>query len=475
MAEKKLFAGARLKRLRKDLGLTQVKMAADLGVSASYLNLMERNQRPVSARVLIRLAETFEFDLKTFVSTPDQGTLLSLRDAAADPAIEDIGLDVQDLKELADAHPRAAQALIQLHQSYRGTASDLATLADRFDDRQGVSETSEQPLQQVRNLLQEHGNYFPELEEAAEVFAEEAHLDRADMTAGMQAYLLQVHGVRTRVLPLDVMRGNLRRYDRHSRRLMLNELLEPSARQFQMAVQIAFLEQRDLLDQMELETALTSKVARRLYRLALANYFAAALVMPYDKTLAAAQSLRYDLESMRRRLGVSLEQLCHRLTSLRCPGTRGVDFFMLRADLAGNITKRFGAKNFAYAKTGGSCARLSMWHANERSGEIIPQMITLGDGARYFTLSCAIRMANEEDPRIRVQRIIMLACPAEEAEQLVYTDAWDLGASNTDTHVGLSCRLCERQSCAERAFPPLQKRLYADETKRASMPFSFNK
>ncbi|PHS24548.1 MAG: XRE family transcriptional regulator [Robiginitomaculum sp.] len=474
MIDKKLFAGARLKRLRKDLGLTQVRMAADLGVSASYLNLLERNQRPLSARVLIRLAETFEFDLKAFAATPDQSTLLSLREAAADPAIEHIGLDVQDLKDLADAHPRAAQALIQLHQSHRGTASDLASLADRLDDRRGLSDTGEQPLQQVRDMLQAHNNYYEELEEAADVFAEEAHLDRADLFGGMQAYLLQVHGVRTRILPLEVMRGSLRRYDRHSKRLALSELLEAPARQFQLAVQIALLELRDLLDQMVMKTDLPSRVSRRLYRMALANYFAAALIMPYEKTLKAAQDLRYDLESLRRRLGVSLEQLCHRLTSLKKPGARGVDFFLLRADLAGNITKRFGGKHFAYAKTGGSCARLAMWHANERSGEILAQAIALGDGTRYFTLSCAVRVPSEDDPRIRAQRILMLGCPAEEAAALIYADAWDSKSMLSEMPVGLNCRLCERADCASRAFPPLQKRLYADETKRAAVPFAFN-
>jgi XRE family transcriptional regulator, fatty acid utilization regulator len=474
MSDKKLFAGARLKRLRKDLGLTQVKMAADLGVSASYLNLIERNQRPLSARVLIRMAETFEFDLKTFAAAPDQSTLLSLREAAADPAIEHIGLDIHDLKELADAHPRAAQAMIELHQSHRGAASDLASLADRFDDRQGLSDGSEHPLQQVRNLLQENQNHFEELEEAAEIFAEEAHLDRAELQAGMQAYLLQVHGVRTRFLPLEVMRGNLRRYDRHSKRLALNELLEAPARQFHLAVQIALLEQRELLDQMQMDTALTSKTARRFYRLALANYFASALIMPYEKTLKAAQDLRYDLESLRRRLGVSLEQLCHRLTTLKRPGARGTDFFMLRADPAGNITKRFGTAHFAYAKTGGSCARLALWRAGERTGEIVPQVIVLTDGARYFTLSCALRVASRADPRLRAQRLLMLMCPVEEAAGLVYADAMQIDNPDKGVQAGLNCRLCERADCAERAFPPLQKRLFADETKRTTMPFLFN-
>ena len=66
--ERKLFLGARLKRLRRDLGLTQTRMAEDLGVSPSYLNLLERNQRPVTAQVLLRLAEAYDLDLKSLSS-----------------------------------------------------------------------------------------------------------------------------------------------------------------------------------------------------------------------------------------------------------------------------------------------------------------------------------------------------------------------------------------------------------------------
>ncbi len=471
--DKKLFAGARLKRLRKDLGLTQVKMATELGVSASYLNLMERNQRPLSARVLIRLAETFEFDLKAFSAMPDQSTLLALREIAADPAIESIALDVHDLKELAEAHPRAAQALIQLHQSYRGTASDLASLADRFDDRQGTSDTGEHPLQQVRNLLQDHNNYFPELEEAGEIFAEEAHLDRTHISAGLQAYLLQVHGVRTRILPVEVMRGSLRRFDRHSRRLLLSEWLDAPARQFQLAIQIALLEHRELLDQMQMETALTSKLARRFYRIALSQYFAAALLMPYEVILKAAKDLRYDLEALGRRFNVNREQLFHRLCTLKKPGARGVNFSMLRVDAAGNITKRFGDKGFAYARTGGSCARLALWQATGKGEQTLAQPIIFGDGTRYFTLSCAIDSASPDDPFGRVRHVLMLACPAEEASALIYADGLYNERADTETKVGLNCRLCERPDCVQRAFPPLQKRLYADETRRSIAPFLF--
>ena len=57
MMPTKLFLGGRLRRLRRELGLNQSAMAAEIGVSPSYLNHIERNQRPVTAQVLLRLAE----------------------------------------------------------------------------------------------------------------------------------------------------------------------------------------------------------------------------------------------------------------------------------------------------------------------------------------------------------------------------------------------------------------------------------
>ena len=73
-AERKLYLGRRLRRLRRELGLNQSAMAAEIGVSPSYLNHLERNQRPVTAQVLLRLAEAYDVDLKSFAAEGGEGT-----------------------------------------------------------------------------------------------------------------------------------------------------------------------------------------------------------------------------------------------------------------------------------------------------------------------------------------------------------------------------------------------------------------
>ena len=58
-----LYLGPRLKRLRRELGLTQQAMAEDLAISPSYIALLERNQRPLTADLLLRLARTYRLDM----------------------------------------------------------------------------------------------------------------------------------------------------------------------------------------------------------------------------------------------------------------------------------------------------------------------------------------------------------------------------------------------------------------------------
>ena len=102
-ALEKIFAGARLRRLRRERGLTQAEAAEALGLSASYLNLLERNQRPVTARVLLALADAFDVDVRTFASESDRQLVADLQEAAADPVLSGLELDRMELSEFADA------------------------------------------------------------------------------------------------------------------------------------------------------------------------------------------------------------------------------------------------------------------------------------------------------------------------------------------------------------------------------------
>lgn len=474
MAERKLFAGARLKRFRKGLGLTQAQMAADLGVSASYLNLIERDQRPVSARVLLQLADAFDLDLRTLAADADERLLAGLSEATSDPLLATFELTAPELRELAETQPRAAEALVRLHTAYRETADDAAAMMERLaSDGAEHALGSELPVEEVRDALHARDNYFPDLEAAAERFLRQVDLVDGAIYAELCRHLLSALGVAVRIMPYDVMGGDLRRYDFHARRLLLSEMLEAPARIFQAAVQIGLMEEGALLDELVDQAGFASEEARRLYRIHLANYFAAAVMMPYEPFREAAEGTRYDIEVLARRFSASFEQVCHRLTTLHRPGGRGVGFFMLRVDHAGNVSKRYGGTLMHFARSGAGCPRWGVFEAFREPGRVLNHVIETPDGKRFFTISRTVRRPAAGPGAPGQLLAVSVGCAIEHAERLVYLDQDDGAARRIAVPVGVTCRLCERPDCHQRAHPPLRRRLFVDERRRALAPYAF--
>lgn len=457
------------------MSLPQARMAEELGISASYLNLMERNQRPITAQVLLKLAETYDVDLKELGQEPDGRLVVNLREAAGDPLLDTLALDRQDLNELLEGHPRAAEALIRMHGAYRDSVRHAADLAEQITERGGAIETAiaASPMEEVRETLHKRNNHFPALEDAADALVKSLKADSRELEGPLRERLSRQHKVATKILPLEVMRGALARFDRHSRRLFLNEALTPSTRVFQLAYQLALLELSGVLNTVEEEAQLSSKEARKLYRISLANYIAGAVMMPYAPFLKAAEENRYDLEILGRRFGAGFEQVCHRLTTLNRPGHRGVPFFMIRVDHAGNVSKRFGGRVFHFARSGGACPRWRLYEAFRQPGRVLAQPVELPDGARYFTMSRTVERPGGGWRNPGQMLAIGLGCEASQAQRLVYGDGLDLEQAEAFTPIGVNCRLCERADCNQRAFPPVQRQLFVDEHYRGASPFSF--
>src|ERR1700733_5444544 len=110
--------GAKLRALRRRENLTQVELAERLEISASYLNLIENNRRPLTAPLLIRLAQSFQLDLQSFAATDDSRLVADLLEAFGDPLFDSHGLTNVDLRELAVTSPNVARAVITLYRSY---------------------------------------------------------------------------------------------------------------------------------------------------------------------------------------------------------------------------------------------------------------------------------------------------------------------------------------------------------------------
>jgi predicted transcriptional regulator/DNA-binding XRE family transcriptional regulator len=463
-----LKLGAKVRAMRRREQFTQTQLAGKLGISPSYLNLIESNQRPLPAHLLVKLAQVFHVDLQAFADDSQARLADSLQEVFADPTLEEHGVTTNDVRELAES-PAAARAVIALFHAYKSSVQSMRDLASQLYDGRAFHgiDPAHLPSEESSDVIQQNNNYFPELEAAAEETIRRAKLDRADSYRTLATFLSARHGVEIALTPVSRDRGFIRRYDPATRTLHLSEVLPPWSRQFQVAHQLGLLEAADAIESIIARsgTSLTTTESVKLCRVALANYFAAALLMPYDDFHRIAEEVRYDIELLQHHYTASWEQVCHRLTSLRRPGAAGVSFHFVRVDIAGNISKRFSGTGIRFARFSGSCPRWDVHAAFLTPGRIRTQFSKMPDGTAYFCVARTIRKTYGYASGDALMAV-GIGCPVKDAKKLVYADGYDLSNMEAAVPIGTSCRLCERVDCEQRAFPPLQYGLKVDENLR---------
>ncbi|PZU20301.1 MAG: Cro/Cl family transcriptional regulator [Shinella sp.] len=468
MAEKKIFAGPRVKRIRASLDLTQTAMAEALGISPSYLNLIERNQRPLTVQLLLKLATVYKVDLDELQGEA-AGAVGHLREIFADPLLAGEVPGEHELVELADAAPNAATALVKLYRAYKeqtARLSDLAALLAQEGHETTLS-GARLPMDEVRGTLERRANFFARIEDAAEAF--HARLAPGDDLSGaLKAWLRSEHGIAVRLLPVEAMPNLRRRYDRHSMRLFLSDRLSPFDQTRELAMEAVLLSiGADIATELD-GLGLDGDEARRIARFELARYAAHALMMPYGAFLSAALRNRYDIDLLRSRFAVSFEQAANRLTTLARPGSAGVPFFLVEMDHAGNVLRLAGAQGFPRTRFGGLCPKLNIHSAFAQPAQLLVDRVEMPDGGGFLTVSRTL-----EGPQMpfseRVRRsAVLIGCDIAHRDEVVY------GAAATATiPVGTACRLCERRGCLSRAEPPLTRPLGLDEMVTGLSAFDF--
>ncbi|MBL3570888.1 Cro/Cl family transcriptional regulator [Rhodovulum sulfidophilum] len=463
MATRKLYAGVKLRETRTRLGLTQKDFAARLGISLPYLNQMENNNRPVSSSVLLALASEFGFDV-TELSEGDAERLVSdMREALADPVFSDLAPPLADLRLAASNAPALARAFLELHRAYRQSHERLASLDEALGREDATLGPS--PWEEVRDFFHYCDNYIDAVDRAAERFARGPESGPDPEQRALSA--LESQGIS---LILKDIPG-LRAYDEDSRTLTLSSHLRGPTRRFQLLHQIALLTQSQLLEATLDLARFQSPAARAIARIGMANYFAGAALLPYNRFLEAAQETRHDLELLADRFGASIEQVAHRLSTLQRPGAKGLPFFFVRVDQAGTITKRHSTTRLQFARFGGACPLWNVHRAFETPGRFLRQLAETPDGLRYVSLARDVSKPGGAW-RAPVRRYaISLGCEVRHADQLVYADDLDTGNSAAYEPIGISCRICERRDCHQRAVPPLERRLTVDANRRGLLPY----
>jgi predicted transcriptional regulator/DNA-binding XRE family transcriptional regulator len=460
MAENRpLYLGPRLRRLRRELGLTQQAMAGDLDISPSYVALLERNQRPVTADMLLRLARTYRMEIADLASEDGETYARRLNDVLRDPVFDDIDLPPLEVSDLAMSFPGIAEALLRLHGAY---TREQQALAEQRDAEPG--ERGSDPVREAQRFFAASRNYYHALDTAAEDLAGEV-----EQAGGMEKWL-GAKGIRVRFLPPDVLMDAMRRFDRHNQQLLIDDTLHASTRAFQIATHIAHTALRGEIMRIVRAQEFAGETTATLVRRSLAGYGAAAILMPYRKFARAVEARRYDIEALGGQFGASFEQVAHRLTTLHRPGEERVPFFFIRVDEAGNVSKRLDGAGFPFAAHGGGCPLWNVHQVFRRRGEIHTQWLELPDGQRFFSIARTVIAGGGRHGRPQVMRAVALACAAEEAGRLVYTG--DFAAAPT-TPIGVTCRLCHRAECVARAAPPIGRDIQGDDHRRGVQPYSF--
>ena len=466
MAAQKIYAGAKLREVRTRIGLTQKDFATKLGVSLPYLNQMENNNRPVSTSVVLSLAQEFGLDV-TELSSGDGARLVSdMREALADPVFSGDMPPMADLRLAASNAPALARALLDLHRSYRQTHERLATLDEALGREDARSRPS--PWEEVRDFFHYCDNYIDAVDHAAERFATtDAH--HGNIRASAIAALSQ-SGVKVVFDDSDM----LRHFDPDTRVLHISTRAPHESQTFQVLLQVALLHQNVLLEATLDLARFQTNEARAIAKIGLANYFAGAAMMPYRAFQAAAQDTRHDLERLATSFGASIEQVCHRLSTLQRHGAKGIPFFFVRVDQAGTITKRHSATRLQFARFGGACPLWNVHRAFEQPGQFLRQLAETPDGIRYISLARDVSKTGGRFGAPVRRYAIALGCEVKHAVDLVYADGLDVGRSEAFEPIGISCRICERKTCHQRSVPPLERQLSVDPDTRDVLPYAVN-
>lgn len=465
MAMQKIYAGTSLRETRGRSGLTQRRFAERLGVSLPYLSQMENNHRPISAGVLLRLAQEFGVDLTTLAAGDAERMVIDMQEALADPLF-DAAPPLADLRLAATNAPVLARAFLDLYRAHRQGQERLAAL-DEAIGASGQNALST-PWEEVRDFFHYCDNYIDAVDRAAERFACPAGQRLDPWDAGVAA--LAARGIRvTRAeLPANAV------FRRVGSEVHVNAAAERPTQLFQLLHLVALERQSDLLDATLDLARFRSQTARDVARVGLANYFAGAALMPYRAFLAAAQAERHDLERLAHLFDASLEQVAHRLSTLQRPGAKGVPFFFVRVDQAGTITKRHSATRLQFARFGGACPLWNVHQAFEQPGRFLRQLAETPDGMRYLLMSRDVsKHAGAFNAPVR-RFAIGLGCEVSHAGSVVYADGLDLTKPRAFEPIGISCRICPRPDCHQRSVPPIDRPLRIPADRNGPLPYEIS-
>lgn len=460
--------GRKIRERRKALGLTQAALAQRLGISASYLNMIEADRRNIAGVLLVRITQVLDVPLAQFDGASERRLVDDLGEIATDAALAALRLTPAAAADLVARHPQWAQALVALHRAGREQQQTVLALSDRLGHDPFLGDA-------VHSLL----TNLTAIRSAAEILESVGELDASqrqrfvsiiagdsrrlsEVARSLAAFFAKSPTAARSITPAEEVDDYLAEHDNHFPRLeaaadVLRAQIDAPGRGRFDALRAAAAAAcgSAVAAQLDGSPRLRSPAARRRAEQALLSYVAGCLLMPYDSFQPAAAALRYDVDALAQRFDASFEQVCHRLVTLRRPGAEGVRFGFMRADAAGFVTKRFALPPLSVPHYGHACPLWAVYRALQAPGATVRQLAEFPGGERCFMVARAVEKDADAFREPRRFLSVMLFCNALQADQLVYADGFDLSRAGPATPVGSTCRTCARSGCRWRQEDPI--------------------
>jgi len=461
-----LQIGHKIKAKRKKLGITQADLSKKLSISPTYLNLMENGKRKINMDLLLKIANELNVDISDIAKKTDTNLYQNLMELLGDNLFENLDITNFDVKQLLDTNPLIAKALVKLGDNYKKKNQEIVSKVENISGKFIDSRKNSFPGEVVADFIQENENYFPKLEEFATDIFNKIHTNNRVGYSSICGYLLNRHKIEVKDVVPNEDKPFTKQYDENKKIFLVSDYLNLETKKLYAGAHVGQLEATDVIDEHLNTFSFPSEESKKLSKVALLNYVGAAIIMPYKPFYEECIKQRYDVELLQNTFAVSFEQVAHRLTCLQDPKMRGIPFHMLRADVAGNISKRFSLSGIEIPRYGGACPRWNIYKAFTMPGKINAAVSKMSNGDKYVCIARTVEKGIGKHGMEKTLLSIGLGCQAKYAKDFVYADSLNLNDKKTETPIGVNCRTCDRMDCQQRAFPPLHKKFDIDLNKR---------
>ena len=466
MSQVDLKIGPKIKSFRRQLGLQANKLAEQLGISASYLNLIESGKRKIDGDLLLKVCEELKIELSDLTNKSDLNLVNDISELLDDKLFEDLDIVGPEVKDLVNTNPKIAKALIKLGDNFKQKDHEIINKVENLSGKIIDSRKTAFPGEVISDFLQEKKNYFPKLEEFANNVFEKVQKNNRTRYVALCEFLKTEYSITVKDVIPDEGKPFSKIFDKNKKELLLSDYNSLETKNLHAAAHIALEGAMEVINNYFSEFKFPTEESKRLTQIALLNYCGAAILMPYKLFHSECKKLKYDLELLQNTFATSFEQVAHRVTSLQDPKLPGIPFHFLRVDVAGNISKRFSLSGIEIPRYGGACPRWNVYSAFSRPGVIQAAVSKMTNGEKYVCIARTVEKGVGRYGQKKSMLSIGLGCEAKYAKDFVYTENLSLSDKKTEIPIGVSCRTCDRLDCSQRAFPPLHKKFDVDVNAR---------